>query len=99
MFIELWHRILPTNVPGVADVEKVNDPYEKVELIEGAILEAENYDGNFFFSYVELHEFEAMLFSNLTKLKETYFEYDLTDLDDRFHFLWIHSNEWDSCII
>lgn len=73
---------LPTDVPGVADVGKVNGSYEKVELIESAILQAEGYDGNFFFPYVELHEFEAMLFSDLTKLKETYFEYDLTDLEE-----------------
>lgn len=73
---------LPTDVPGVADAEKVNDSYEKVELIESAILKTENYNGNFFFPYVELHEFEAMLFSDLTKLKETYFEYDLTDLGE-----------------
>ena len=73
---------LPTDVPGVADVGKVNNPYEKVELIERAILKAEEYDGNFFFPYVELHEFEAMLFSDLTKLKETYFEYDLIDLEE-----------------
>lgn len=73
---------LPTDVPGVADVGKVNNPYEKVELIESAILKTEGYDGNFFFPYVELHEFEAMLFSDLTKLKETYFEYDLTDLEE-----------------
>ena len=46
------------------------------------MLKAENYDGNFFFPYVELHEFEAMLFFDLTKLKETYFEYDLTDLEE-----------------
>ena len=73
---------LPTDVPGVADVGKVNNPYEKVELIESAILKTEGYDGNFFFPYVELHEFEAMLFSDLAKLKETYFEYDLTDLEE-----------------
>ena len=73
---------LPTDVPGVADVGKVNNPYEKVELIESAILKTEGYDGNFFFPYVELHEFEAMLFSDLTKLKETYFEYDLTELEE-----------------
>lgn len=73
---------LPADVPGVANVEKVNDPYEKVELIEREILKAEGYGGNFFFPYIELHEFEAMLFSDITKLKETYFEYDLTVLEE-----------------
>lgn len=71
---------LPTDVPGVADALKVNDPYEKVALIEGEILKMEGYDGGLFFPYIELHEFEAMLFSDLSKLEEVYFEYDLSAL-------------------
>lgn len=73
---------LPTDVPGVRDSEKINDPYDKVEHIENEIRKAEGYDGNFFFPYIELHEFEAMLFSDITKLEEAYFEYDLTALDE-----------------
>lgn len=73
---------LPADVPGVADGEKENDPYEKVELIEREILKAEGYDESFFFPYIELHEFEAMLFSDITKLEEAYFEYDLTALKE-----------------
>lgn len=73
---------LPVDVPGVADAGKVNDPYEKVKLIESEILKAEGYDGNFFFPYIELHEFEAMLFSDITKLEEAYFEEDLTALKE-----------------
>ncbi len=73
---------LPMDVPGVVDSEKINDPYDKVEHIEKEILKAEGYDGTFFFPYIELHEFEAMLFSDLTKLKEAYFEYDITALEE-----------------
>lgn len=73
---------LPEDVPGMADVKKVNDPYDKVELIEREIQKAEGYDGKFFFPYIELHEFEAMLFSDVTKLEEVYFEYDLTALKE-----------------
>ena len=73
---------LPSDVPGVTDAEKVSDPYEKVEIIEREILKAEGYDGNFFFPYIELNEFETMLFSDITKLEETYFEYDLTALKE-----------------
>lgn len=73
---------LPTDVPGVMDSEKICDPYEKVELIERGILNSEGYDGKFFFPYIELHEFEAMLFTDITKLKEAYFEYDLTALEE-----------------
>ncbi len=73
---------LPVDVPGIEDAEKINDPYGKVELIEKGILKEEGYDGRFFFPYIELHEFEAMLFSDITKLEEAYFEYDLTALKE-----------------
>lgn len=71
---------LPSDVPGVVDAEKVKEPYERVRLIEHEILKAEGYDGKFFFPYIELHEFEAMLFSDIIKLKEVYFEEDITAL-------------------
>lgn len=73
---------LPADVPGVANAKKVNDPYEKVELIEQEMLKAEGYDGTFFFPYIELHEFEAMLFADITKLEEVYFDYDFTSLKE-----------------
>lgn len=73
---------LPTDVPGVADAKRMNNPYEKVELIEKEIQKAEGYDERYFFPYIALHEFEAMLFSDITKLEETYFEYDLTALKE-----------------
>lgn len=73
---------LPADVPGVSAAEKANDPYEKVEIIEREILKAEGYDENFFFPYIELHEFEAMIFSDITKLEEAYFEDDLTALKE-----------------
>lgn len=73
---------LPADVPGVTDAAGINGPYERVELIERKILETEKYNANFFFPYIELHEFEAMIFSDITKLEETYFEYDLTALKE-----------------
>lgn len=73
---------LPADVPGLIEAEKMNDPYEKVELIESEILKAEKYNGKFFFPYIELHEFEAMLFSDITRLEEAYFENDLTALKE-----------------
>lgn len=73
---------LPTDVPGVSGVGKVDDPYEKVGIIETEIQRTEGYDGKFFFPYIELHEFEAMIFSDVTKLEEAYFEYDLTVLKE-----------------
>lgn len=73
---------LPKDVPGMADAEKINNPYEKVGVIEREIQKTEKYDEKFFFPYIELHEFEAMLFSDVTKLEEVYFEYDLTSLKE-----------------
>lgn len=34
---------LPTDVPGISDAEKENDPYEKVKIIEEKIRKAEGY--------------------------------------------------------
>lgn len=73
---------LPTDVPGVAEAEKVDDPYKKVEIIEREVQRMEGYGEKFFFPYIELHEFEAMIFSDITKLEETYFEDDLTALKE-----------------
>lgn len=71
---------LPLDVPGVLEAKKVVDLYEKVALIEREIREKEKVDEKFFFPYIALHEFEAMLFSDITKLEEVYFENDLTAL-------------------
>ena len=73
---------LPTDVPGVLDAEKVNDSYKKVEIIEREIRKAEGYGEKFFFPYIELHEFESMIFSDISKLEEAYFEEDLTALKE-----------------
>ena len=73
---------LPADVPGVTEAEKINDPYRKVEFIEREILKAESCNGDFFFPYIELHEFEAMLFADVERLEEAYFEYDLTHSHD-----------------
>lgn len=73
---------LPTDVPGVTEAAKVSNPYQKVEIIEREILKAEEYDGNFFFPYIELHEFESMIFTDIAKLGEAYFEDDLTALKE-----------------
>lgn len=51
---------LPSDVPGVSDAEKLNDPYEKVELIEREIRNREGYNENFFFPYIALHEVDVL---------------------------------------
>ena len=55
---------------------------QKVQTIERKIRETEGYDEEFFFPYIELHEFESMILSDVAKLEEAYFEYDLKALKE-----------------
>jgi hypothetical protein len=54
---------LPGDFPGYADAQKLTDPYEKVNCIEKAF--AEDVHDSRFIPYIQLHEFEALLYSNL----------------------------------
>ncbi len=51
-------------------------------IIERKIRETEGYDEEFFFPYSELYEFESMILSDVAKLEEEYFEYDLKALKE-----------------
>lgn len=57
---------LPTDFPCYADAAKEADPYTRVKILEKAL----NVDiGDWrFIPYIQLHEFEALLFSDLEKL-------------------------------
>jgi hypothetical protein len=54
---------LPTDFPGYSDAQKCTNPYEKVKYIENAF--AKDINDNRFIPYIQLHEFEALLFSDL----------------------------------
>ena len=54
---------LPNDFPGYSDAQKLLNPYDKVKCIEKAF--AEDINDNRFIPYIQLHEFEALLFSNL----------------------------------
>lgn len=73
---------LPSDVPGVSEAKKIVNPYEKAELIEREIRKKEEIDEKYFFPYIALHEFEAMLFSDISKLEEVYFEENLIALKE-----------------
>lgn len=74
---------LPKNTPGKVEADKISNPYKKVALIEKSILESESeLRKPVFRPYIQLHEFEALLFSNLDILAEQYFEYDIQPLRD-----------------
>ena len=57
---------LPNDFPGYSDAQKITNPYDKIKCIEKAF--AEDINDYRFIPYIQLHEFEALLFSNLDAL-------------------------------
>ena len=58
---------LPNDFPGYADAAEAPDPYERVGILEAALSEV--IDDNRFIPYIQLHEFEALLFADPQKLE------------------------------
>ena len=74
---------LPRDTPGMIEADKISDPYEKVAVLEKSMLNFEKeLRKPVFHPYIQLHEFEALLFSNLDLLAIEYFEYDIQPLKD-----------------
>ena len=73
---------LPKDTPGKNEADKVLDPYQKVSCIENAMIDSEKLSKPVYHPYIQLHEFEALLFSDLNLLAEQYFEYDIQPLRD-----------------
>lgn len=65
---------LPDNFPGVLKAREHSDPYLRVKVIEQALLEDIRQERpdvqNRFLPYVQLHEFESLLFSHPQRLSE-----------------------------
>ena len=57
---------LPRDFPGYEDALKENDPYEKVRVLEDAF--KKDMDDYRFIPYIQLHEFEALIFADPEKL-------------------------------
>jgi hypothetical protein len=57
---------LPDDFPGYSNAKRLTNPYDKVACIEQAF--AEDMDDYRFIPYLQLHEFEALLFSDLDLL-------------------------------
>lgn len=57
---------LPNDFPGYQESLSFNDPYKKVECIEQAFATDINHQR--FIPYIQLHEFEALLFSDASAL-------------------------------
>ena len=69
---------LPSDAPGYEKIEKLADAYDRISCLETALFA--KYPNQKFIPYFQLHEFEALVFSNLDKLGELYFESDISEL-------------------
>lgn len=56
---------LPPDFPGLLASKDLNDPYQKVKCVEEAIFKDMNDPR--FIPYIQLHEFEALVFANPAK--------------------------------
>ena len=68
---------LPDDFPGIQNVNENLDDYDKVKMIEKALLDdiigdGENFSKDHFIPYIQLHEFEALMFADLSVLKKYY---------------------------
>lgn len=63
---------LPDDFPGYEEALRELDPYAKVAVIERAL--AENINDCRFIPYIQLHEFEALLFADPQKFEIEYFD-------------------------
>ena len=65
---------LPDDFPGFADAQKLADPYEKVAALEAALGAA--IEDPRFVPYIQLHEFEALLFTDPGEFEWRYIEHE-----------------------
>ena len=63
---------LPEDFPGYEESQRLQDPYQKVAVIEKAL--AEDINDYRFIPYIQLHEFEALLFVDPQKFEIEYFD-------------------------
>ncbi len=65
---------LPNDFPGYQEASANNDPTRKIEILEAAF--AQDIDDRRFIPYIQLHEFEALIFADPSKLKKEYLDND-----------------------
>lgn len=63
---------LPNDFPGFTDSLKVKEIYKRIDFLEKSF--ADDINDKRFIPYIQLHEFEALLFSNPEVLENTYIE-------------------------
>jgi hypothetical protein len=78
---------LPNTFPGYTDAAAKADPYDRVATLEHAF--EEDVGDRRFIAYIQLHEFEALLFAQPERFDEHYGEHEaaiasLVDLHESF---------------
>lgn len=63
---------IPTDMPGYEMASRYKNPYDRVMCMEQAF--AENINNRLFIPYIQLHEFETLLFADISKLAFAYSE-------------------------
>jgi len=61
---------LPEDFPGMTESMKIKNPYERISFLEQA-MENDIADHRFI-PYIQIHEFEALVYSDLTKMGSVY---------------------------
>ena len=64
---------LPGDFPGYGDAAKLSDAYGRVRVLEDAL--SEDISDRRFVPYIQLHEFEALLFSDPRKLETQFYDH------------------------
>lgn len=65
---------LPEDFPGFDDARRLVDPYQRVAFLEAAL--ATDVDDHRLIPYLQLHEFEALLFCDPEKFDWEYLEHE-----------------------
>lgn len=67
---------LPQNFPGYADIACLKNPYERVRQLETALVSNIDDRQSRFIPYIQLHEFEVLIFADPRQLDWEYWEHD-----------------------
>lgn len=63
---------LPHDFPGMEQAKNIADSYQRIAKIEGAL--NSYYKCSRFIPYIQLHEFETLIFSDIDSLKKVFFD-------------------------
>jgi hypothetical protein len=77
-FFDFYH--LPDDFPGYTNAQKIENPYLKVEFLEKSLQDDVCRDSISFLPYLSLHEFEALLFSDVSVIEKHFFDKDIAPL-------------------